>query len=109
MATQLPAPPALGSVWNYAGQNYVVVDHNDNFVCLGADNRWHPAIGLTDHVGEGESAEVAYVMPLETFTRFFNQGEIEEGAEAGQLPAGGPEIPTTKPVEPDEPEAAPKG
>ena len=100
MATQLPAPPPVGSIWNYAGQNYKVVSLDDNFVCLGADNRWHQAVELTDHVGEGETAAVAYVLPLEAFTRYFNQGEITEGAQVdNELPEGGPEAPSTKPIE----------
>lgn len=109
MATQLPAPPTVGSIWNYAGQNYKVVSVEDNFVCLDANNNWNQAIELTDHVAEGETAKVRYVCALDAFTRYFNQGEIEEGAGPPTVDNSLPPESGTKPVEPEEPDAEPKG
>jgi hypothetical protein len=102
-ATQLPADdcPEVGAVYNYEGQNFAVTRVDpDSFVVFGNDDEWTDAIEFTDHVGEGETATVRYVMALDLFVESYELGIIDEGegddAEATQLPA-------------DEPQAKPKG
>jgi len=99
--TQLPAdgaPPEVGAVYNYEGQNYAVTRvEPDRFLVLGDDAEWTDAIEFTDHVGEGESAKVSYVMALDLFVESYALGVIDEGVSAEQLPAD------------DQPEAEPKG
>jgi hypothetical protein len=88
-ATQLPADdlPEVGAVYNYGGDNYAVTRvEPGSFLCLGDDEEWTDAIEFTDHVGEGETATVNYVMALDLFVESYELGVIEEGASAEQQP-----------------------
>jgi len=109
--TQLPADgatPEVGACYNYNGQNFVVKRVEPaRFICLAEDGLWPDAVEFTDHVGEGETAKVSYVMPLDLFVESYALGVIEEGASAEQLPAE--ESPEVDNELPDEPEAETKG
>jgi hypothetical protein len=84
--------PAIGAIYNYAGDNYAVTKvEPDHFLAIGQDGEWADAIEFTDHVGEGETPTITYVMALDDFVGNYAEGEIEEGAEAVQLPADPPE------------------
>jgi hypothetical protein len=109
-ATQLPADscPEIGAVYHYGGDNYAVTRvEPGHFLCLGDDAEWTDAIEFTDHVGEGETATVLYVMALDLFVDSYELGVIEEGASAEQQPAGEPGEPTQLPA--DGEAATPKG
>ena len=83
-ATQLPAdaPVEVGAVYNYEGQNFVVTRVEPaRFICLTDGEEWTDAIEFTDHVSEGETAEVSYVMALDLFVESYVLGVIEEGAD----------------------------
>lgn len=93
--------PAIGSVHNYGGDNYAVTRvEPGKFLCLGQDNGWEDAVEFTDHVKEGETATLSYVCTLADFNEYYQEGEIEEGAEASQeLPDGAPPKPTQLPAQ----------
>ena len=103
-ATQLPADgvPEVGAIYNYEGDNYKVTRVEPDHFLTSEGELWCDAIEFTDHVEEGETATITYVMPLDLFVESYELGVIEEDH--------GDEGPATKPVEPDEPdEAQPKG
>ena len=82
--------PAIGAIYNYGGDNYRVTKiEPDHFLAIGQDGEWADAVEFTDHVGEGETATLTYVMALADFEANYSEGEIEEGAEASQQPAEG--------------------
>jgi hypothetical protein len=98
-ATQLPADdlPEVGAVYHYGGDNYAVtrVDPG-SFICLGDDEEWTDAIAFTDHVAEGETATITYVMPLDLFVESYELGIIDETAPGED---GGGEQAETRPGE----------
>jgi len=109
--TQLPADalPEVGSCYNYEGQNFVVTRvEPSRFLVLGDDAEWTDAVEFTDHVGEGETAMVSYVMAADLFAESYALGVIEEGAEVdNELPDE--EAPEVDNELPDEPSPEPKG
>lgn len=74
--------PEVGAVYNYEGQNFVVTRvEPDSFLTLSDEADWTDAIEFTDHVGDGETATVSYVMALDLFVESYALGVIEEGAD----------------------------
>jgi hypothetical protein len=100
--------PEVGACYNYGGDNYEVTRVDpDSFLVLGSANCWVEAIEFTDKTGEGETATVRYVMPLEDFVESYESGELVEGEfvegeeppEAAQLPADAPAKPGQLPAD----------
>ena len=122
---------SIGAIYNYGGDNYKVTRHEPNkFLCMATDEEWVDAVAFTDHVKDGETATIEYVMGAEDFEDNYSPGETEEGASAEQQPAGeqpeasqlpADQLPPSakqqpapggyekvKPGEPNQPEAQPK-
>ena len=79
-ATQLPAGgvPEVGSIYNYEGDNYKVTRVEPDHFLTSEGDLWCDAIEFTDHVAEGETATILYVMPLDLFVESYELGVIEE-------------------------------
>jgi hypothetical protein len=97
--------PTIGSVYNYEGNNYKVTRAEPGkFLVLGADGEWEDGVEFTDHVNDGETATIEYVMSLDDFNLSYVPGEIDEGAAAGELPAGTPPQATQLPADQPKPD-----
>jgi hypothetical protein len=101
--------PQIDEIYNYEGDNYKVTRVEPGHFLVQDDEHWCDAIELTDHVAEGETATVLYVLPLDDFQDNYVLGEIVEGAAPDNaLPEAPPEA-TQLPAEGEEGEAEAKG
>jgi len=99
----------VGNIYNCAGQNYEVTRYEPKHLLVQTDNGWVDAVELTDHVKEGETATVNYVLPQTDFEAYYVPGEVDEEV-AIEQPIVNP-LPTDNPLPAGETEgeAQPKG